>query len=130
MCGRYDLNAIALELAARFGVTLRDVSGDSGDSAESPGPTSNLDLGWRPRYNIAPGQHNPVVVRDANGHNQLEWMRWGLVPAWSRDPKVAYSTINARAETVVSKPAFRKPMATQRCLVPATGYFEWAQTNQ
>jgi putative SOS response-associated peptidase YedK len=130
MCGRYDLNAIAVELAARFGATLRGVSGDGGKGGESPGATSYLNLGWRPRYNIAPGQHNPVVVRDASGHNQLELMQWGLVPAWSREPKVAYSTINARAETVASKPAFRKPLATQRCLIPATGYFEWAQTSQ
>jgi putative SOS response-associated peptidase YedK len=57
-------------------------------------------------------------------------MQWGLVPAWSREPKVAYSTINARAETVVSKPTFRKPLSSQRCLVPATGYFEWVESTQ
>src|SRR6266516_3885795 len=82
--------AKSVELAARFGATLRDATGESGEGAESPGATSNLNLGWRPRYNIAPGQHNPVVVRDASGHNQLELMQWGLVPAWSRGPKVAY----------------------------------------
>jgi putative SOS response-associated peptidase YedK len=133
MCGRYDLNAVAVELAARFGATLRGVTGEGGEGVEgveSPGATSTLNLAWRPRYNIAPGQHNPVVLRAADGHNQLELMQWGLVPAWSREPKVAYSTINARAETVASKPAFRKPLATQRCLVPATGYFEWAQGVQ
>src|SRR5689334_5701596 len=118
MCGRYDLNAIAQDLAARFGASLRD--GNDGN-AEA---ISKLSAGWRPRYNMAPGQLNPVVVKDEGGHNRLELMQWGLVPGWSREAKVAYSTINARAETVASKPTFRKPLATQRCLVPATGYYE------
>jgi putative SOS response-associated peptidase YedK len=130
MCGRYDLNATALELAARFRLALDGVgnAGDKGDGGA--GVASNSEVGWHPRYNIAPEQDNPVVVRDAGGHNHLELMRWGLVPAWSKEAKVGYSTINARAETVASKPAFRKPLATQRCLVPATGYFEWAQSRQ
>jgi len=120
MCGRYDLNITAMELAARFKAQLLKTS---------PEVTPNLAVGWQPRYNIAPGQHNPVVVRDAGGHNQLELMQWGLVPAWSREARVGYSTINARAETVASKPTFRKPLATQRCLVPATGYFEWMENT-
>lgn len=131
MCGRYDLDASAEELAARFGVPLRDLS-----------VNLNVKGGWRPRYNIAPSQHNPVVVRrghgsdesvgsnGSSGENRLELMWWGLVPAWSREPKVAYSTINARAETVASKPAFRKPLSSRRCLVPATGYFEWAEVGK
>jgi putative SOS response-associated peptidase YedK len=127
MCGRYDLNATALEIAARFSARLRGET-DSGDAGA--GVISHLSAGWQPRYNIAPSQNNPVIVRDAEGHNQLELMQWGLVPSWAREDKVPYSTINARAETVASKPTFRKALATQRCLVPATGYFEWAQTNQ
>src|SRR4051812_21739106 len=127
MCGRYDLNAVAQELAARFAAKLRDGS-EAGDS--STGVSSNLKVGLQPRYNIAPGQHNPVVVTDASGNNQLDLMRWGLVPSWSREPKLGYSTINARAETVASKPTFRKSLASQRCLVPATGYFEWVQDAQ
>jgi putative SOS response-associated peptidase YedK len=125
MCGRYDLDVTALELAARFGLQLREALRDG-----SAGVTAGAAVGWRPRYNIAPGQRNPVVVRDGSGHNQLELMQWGLVPAWSREAKVAYSTINARAETVASKPTFRKPLATQRCLVPATGYYEWVEGAQ
>jgi putative SOS response-associated peptidase YedK len=116
MCGRYDLNATALQIAARFQAQLSEVSGSD---------ESNVIAEWRPRYNMAPQQDNPVIVRDNGGHNQLELMRWGLVPAWSKEARLTYSTINARAETVASKPTFRKSLATQRCLVPATGYFEW-----
>ncbi len=121
MCGRYDLNITAMELAARFQAQVLKASTEV---------TPSLAVGWQPRYNIAPGQHNPVVVKDAGGHNELTLMQWGLVPAWSREARVGYSTINARAETVASKPAFRKPLATQRCLVPASGYFEWMAASE
>jgi putative SOS response-associated peptidase YedK len=127
MCGRYDLNATALELAAHFAAKLA-AGGDPSDAATAVAADANS--GWRSRYNIAPQQSNPVVVRQQGGHNQIELMKWGLVPSWSRDPKLPYSTINARAETITSKPTFRKPLATQRCLVPATGYFEWVQGGQ
>jgi putative SOS response-associated peptidase YedK len=127
MCGRYDLNATALELAARFAAKLAAESA-TGDAAT--GLAADTSVGWRSRYNIAPQQSNPVVVRHLGGHNELELMQWGLVPSWSREPKLPYSTINARAETITSKPTFRKPLATQRCLVPATGYFEWVQGAQ
>ena len=122
MCGRYDLIATIAELAARFGVPSRELSVPV---------TLNQGTEWQPRYNIAPTQHNPVVLGASggnNGHNHLQLMQWGLVPDWSREPKVTYSTINARAETVASKPTFRKPLSTQRCLVPATGYFEWVES--
>src|SRR5690348_16410277 len=125
MCGRYDLNALAQELASRFNISLAGVTDNgSGAGVGTPGGATaqaNMNAGWRPRYNMAPGQQNPVVVRDNGGHNQLELMQWGLVPAWSKEASVPYSTINARAETVASKPAFRKPLVSQRCLVPATG---------
>jgi putative SOS response-associated peptidase YedK len=121
MCGRYDLTATAQELVERFGVPVVPLGDDS------VGVTANGNAEWRPRYNIAPSQRNPVVVRDASGHNNIELMGWGLVPAWSKQSKVPYSTINARAETLTSKPTFRKPLSTQRCLVPATAYFEWTQ---
>ena len=54
-------------------------------------------------------------------------LRWGLVPAWSKEPKTKYSTINARAETVAEKPAYRAAFRQRRCLIPATGYYEWQQ---
>ena len=76
-------------------------------------------------YNIAPSLLNPVVVAGEGGPG-LESMRWGLLPHWAKDPKIAYSTINARAETLQEKPAFRDAWRRgQRCLVPVTGWYEW-----
>jgi putative SOS response-associated peptidase YedK len=67
---------------------------------------------------------NPVVLAGAEG-NQLELMQWGLVPFWSKEAKAAYSTINARVESVVQSPTYRRPFHSQRCLVPASGFYEW-----
>jgi putative SOS response-associated peptidase YedK len=79
-----------------------------------------------PHYNITPGNYLPVVVK--HSPNQVELMKWGLVPHWSKEPRVKYSTINARAETVTSSSVYREPFKTKRCLVPANGFFEWKQT--
>jgi putative SOS response-associated peptidase YedK len=76
-----------------------------------------------PRFNVAPTQTLPVVVRHSPNH--LETMRWGLIPSWAKDPSVGNRMINARAETVAEKPAFRRPFRSRRCLVPASGFFEW-----
>lgn len=75
------------------------------------------------RYNVAPTQTLPVVVRHSPNH--IAMMRWGLIPSWAKDLSVGNRMINARAETVAEKPAFRRPLRSQRCLVPATGFFEW-----
>jgi putative SOS response-associated peptidase YedK len=78
-----------------------------------------------PRYNIAPTQAVPVVRMGAGGRYELVPMRWGLVPAWSKEARTAYATFNARAETVAQKPAFRAAYRSRRCLVPASGFYEW-----
>jgi len=83
--------------------------------------TNDLDLA--PRYNIAPQQVMPIVVRD--GVNHLELMQWGLIPAWCKEPKSI--AINARIEGILNKPAFRNPIRYHRCLIPATGFYEWRQ---
>lgn len=80
------------------------------------------------RYNVAPGQEMPVVT--CHSPNRVEVMRWGLIPFWAKDPRTRYRTINARAETVTQKPTFRKPFARQRCLVPASGFFEWRPADR
>src|SRR4051794_37827348 len=115
MCGRYDLIVIGQALAARFGV-----------AAEQAGQVTQ---GWQPRYNIAPSQLNPVVMTTDDQEKHLTMMKWGLVPNWAKEPKTSFSTINARAETITQKPAFRKLLTGKRCLVPATGYFEWAASS-
>lgn len=77
------------------------------------------------RYNIAPNQPVTIVRADAQGGYQAALAIWGLVPAWSKVPMVKYSTINARAETVATSPAFRNAYRQRRCLIPADGYYEW-----
>jgi putative SOS response-associated peptidase YedK len=76
-----------------------------------------------PRYNIAPGQMVPVVI--SHSPQRVVLMRWGLIPHWAKDQKTAYKMINARVETFAQKPAFRGLVAANRCLVPASGNYEW-----
>jgi len=80
----------------------------------------------RPRYNIAPTQ--PVLtVRKEQGKKSRKFttMRWGLIPSWAKDISIGARTLNARSETVATKPAFREPIRTKRCLMPADGFYEW-----
>jgi putative SOS response-associated peptidase YedK len=77
-----------------------------------------------PRYNIAPMQTSPIVIAEGNVR-ALHVARWGLVPSWSRDLSPGAGMINAPAETLEEKPAYRKAFGSQRCLVPANGFYEW-----
>jgi putative SOS response-associated peptidase YedK len=104
MCGRFALYSDPFTLARRF------------EAEELPE--------LRPRYNIAPTQNIPIV-REESGARRFALARWGLIPHWAKDMKIGYSTINARAETVASKPAFRNAFKHRRALIPADGYFEW-----
>lgn len=81
-----------------------------------------------PRYNIAPTQAAPVIRRHEDGSRHLEPLRWGLIPFWAREPGIGNRMINARAETVADKPAFRRAFKQQRCLVLADGFYEWQKT--
>jgi putative SOS response-associated peptidase YedK len=82
-----------------------------------------------PRYNIAPMQTiAAVLVR--GGQRQCDFFRWGLIPSWAKDTKIAASTINARAETVAEKPAFRSAFKSRRCLILADGYYEWLREGK
>lgn len=83
------------------------------------------ELGWAPRYNIAPTQ--PVAVIRQNPREpqrELSLMRWGLIPSWAKDSSVAASMINARSETAATKPAFRDALKSRRCLIPADGFYD------
>ena len=108
MCGRYTLAKGKVE------TELRDVR-----------------IEWRgpPRYNVAPSQRAPVI-RLEQGLPVVRELRWGLVPAWAKDPKVGYSLVNARSETVAEKPSFRSAFKKRRCLVPADGFYEWQQLGK
>jgi putative SOS response-associated peptidase YedK len=96
MCGRFALFASGEEVAERF---------------QLPEPTL-----FDPRYNIAPTQSVPAV-RAGDGGRFLSFLRWGLIPSWSSDPKIAYKLINARSETAASKPSFRSAFKQRRCLI-------------
>lgn len=84
---------------------------------------------FAPRYNIAPSQDVPVIVRRAEG-NQIMPMHWGLVPSWAKDPSIGQRMINARAETLAEKPSFKRLIGTHRCLVPADGFYEWRREGK
>ena len=107
MCGRYSLTSPGEAMARLFGVAM-------GEHA--------------PRYNIAPSQ-GILVARAAPdgeaGAREAAVLRWGLVPSWAKDPDIGNRMINARAETVAEKPSFRAAFRRRRCLVPATGFYEW-----
>ncbi|HEX4589093.1 MAG TPA: SOS response-associated peptidase, partial [Gemmataceae bacterium] len=105
MCGRFTLRS-------RLNVVVRelDLFGD---------------VEWEPRYNIAPTQPVPIVRPDEDGRRACALARWGLIPSWAKDPKQCGLLINARAETVAEKPAFRTAFRKRRCLVLSDGYYEW-----
>jgi putative SOS response-associated peptidase YedK len=114
MCGRYALATVGEALLEAFNVT-----------------TTDLDLGQlAPRYNIAPTQPvlavRPTAVTPGR---ELVLLQWGLIPSWAKDTKMGARLINARAETVAEKPAFRAAFKRRRCIIPADGFFEWQKQN-
>jgi putative SOS response-associated peptidase YedK len=104
MCGRFVITSPPAALRLIFGYI------------EQPN--------FPPRHNIAPTQPIPVVIVE-NGVRHFRLMRWGLLPAWVKDPRRITLLINARAETVKEKPAFKNAIKRRRCLIPADGYYEW-----
>jgi putative SOS response-associated peptidase YedK len=111
MCGRYLLATPAGDLANWFGF-------DGGPALEA-------------RYNIAPSQPIPVVRLAADNHKrECVLVRWGLIPSWAKDTSISAHTINARAETLSEKPAFRNAFRRRRCLVPADGFYEWLKSGK
>lgn len=86
---------------------------------------------WNPRYNIAPTQPVPVIRRNPRT-DVREWslLRWGLIPSWATDPGIGARMINARSETVGATASFREPFRSQRCLIPADGFYEWQRNGK
>jgi putative SOS response-associated peptidase YedK len=109
MCGRFVITSPPAALRQMFGYL------------EQPN--------FPPRHNIAPTQPIPVVMLE-NGVRHFRLMRWGLLPAWVKDPRKFTLLINARAETLLEKPAFKNAIRRRRCLIPADGYYEWQGSQQ
>jgi putative SOS response-associated peptidase YedK len=82
-----------------------------------------------PRYNIAPSESVAAIRENVNQERELVLLRWGLVPSTTKDAKNGYRMINARAETLSQRPAFRSAFAHRRCLIPADGFYEWQHAN-
>lgn len=78
-----------------------------------------------PRYNVSPGTRIPVIRLEGENGAVLTELKWGLLPYWCKEPRTAYNTINAMAETVETKASYRVPFKKRRCLMPADGWFEW-----
>ncbi len=115
MCGRYGRRADKQRIAEWMQIHNTDVFDDSY---------------LAPSYNVAPQSFQPVVrLNRDTGDRELAIMRWGFVPFWSNDTKIAYSTINARAESIATSPTFREAMKRRRCLVPADWFYEWQKID-
>lgn len=105
MCGRFSQTATPSEVTQQFSVT---------------------DPLFPSRYNIAPAQSVAAIrINSDSTVRTLVMLRWGLIPSWAKDPKIGYQCINAKAETVAEKPSFRSAFKKRRCLVLATGFYEW-----
>ena len=105
MCGRFSLTGSAPTLLSHFNVQESVV--------------------WDGRYNLTPSQEVLTMVQPAGALRQLRRMRWGLIPSWAKDPTIGNQLINARAETVATKPAFRAAFRERRCLILTDGFYEW-----
>jgi putative SOS response-associated peptidase YedK len=113
MCGRFTLRTSASVIAEQFGLL-----------AVPP---------FAARFNIAPTQPVPVIRLQPTGaesRRELVWLRWGLVPGWSKDPAIGSRLINARADTAAEKPAFRSALRRRRCLLAADGFYEWRRIGR
>lgn len=113
MCGRYAADADTAELVSVFEIDEVDPSG-----AQAA----------RPRFNIAPSTDVAAVLERVEAGSRvrkLVGLRWGLVPSWSKDGSRSAGMINARSETITSKPSFRSAIKKRRCIIPALGYYEW-----
>jgi len=111
MCGRFALAIAPEELAEWF--QLPEVP-------EFPA-----------RYNIAPSQPIAAILKTPERRDRhLRLLRWGLIPSWAKDPGIGNRLINARAESVAAKPSFRSAFKRRRCLIPASGFYEWQKQNR
>src|SRR5690606_6459845 len=111
MCGRYNFRGSSLDIAAVLQAQLEE------------------GLEYSPRYNIAPTQQ-VLGVRLIEEERVASLFKWGLIPSWAKEAKIGSGMINARAETVAEKPAFRTAFKRRRCLIPTTGFYEWQRDGK
>lgn len=111
MCGRYTLKHV--EALAEL---IATITGERPD--------------FKPRFNVAPSQTNPVVRNSDSGQPACTEMRWGLVPFWDKAEKPKFAPINARSEEMMDKPTFRQSVQKRRCVVPADGFYEWQRLDE
>jgi putative SOS response-associated peptidase YedK len=104
MCGRYSFALEDALILERFGLRVRTAI-------------------YKARYNCAPAQNLAVIANDAP--DTLKFFRWGLIPSWAKEASIGNKLINARAESLLEKPSFKNAFRNRRCLVPATGFYEW-----
>ena len=117
MCGRFQLSVKGKEITERVNVEVHD---------EIHRPDKQL-LNSSKGYNCAPLQWLPVILNTSP--EKIQFLRWGLLPSWSSDERSAAKMINARAETISEKPAFKTAFERRRCLIPANGFYEWQKTS-
>lgn len=113
MCGRYVLTATKSTLAQQFTLDL-----------------GTLVMELPERYNIAPTQQVLAIRTNSDGSRSGDMLSWGLVPSWASDRSIGSRMINARAETLHEKPAFRSAFKRRRCLIPASGFYEWRKAGK
>jgi putative SOS response-associated peptidase YedK len=100
----------------------------TGDKLQKKYHTIN-NLSFEPNYNIAPSSNVPIIVLDNSGL-KIEFMKWGLVPHWSKDAEIGNNMINARAETILEKPSFKSSFKSKRCIIPVSNFYEWDKSKQ
>jgi putative SOS response-associated peptidase YedK len=108
MCGRFASKGQAKDIEKEFKVGKLN------------------ELSFAPRYNIAPAQMVPAIL-EADGERAARELRWGLIPSWAKDETIGNKLINARAETLAEKPSFKNAFRSRRCIIPASGFYEWAK---
>jgi len=111
MCGRFTQTNKPKEIEKEFDVKISDKAL------------------YKPRYNIAPTQIIPAVL-ESDGERIISELRWGLIPAWAKDDSIGSRLINARAETLAEKPSFKNAFRLRRCIIPASGFYEWQKADK
>ncbi len=108
MCGRFTIAIEPAEIVEEF--ELEEIPSD-----------------WVQRYNVAPSQRIPAITHASD--RKIEYLKWGLIPVWAKDPAIGNKLINARSETILEKPSFRNAFMKRRCLILADGFYEWKRDD-